>query len=95
MVVSRSSTCAGSARHLGGRDAPHVAWSDSPIANSCWMTVSWRSMRDALAILEQRHVAHAAWSRALSIATPAAVASATTSSSSTSLKTSADCLSVR
>ena len=80
---------------IGIRPAGRCPASDMPVANSRWITVSWRSR----AMRSRSSTRASSWSfvckRAFSIATPAAAARPTTSSSSTSVKTSADYLSVR
>ena len=83
-------------RHVGSvRTSRTVPCSDRPVANSRWMTVSCRSR----AMRSRSSTSASSWSRAcrraFSMATPAAAARPTTSSSSTSVKTSAVVLSVR
>ena len=74
IVPSRSST----ARSIRGRRGRllhdlAVLCSDRPMANSCWITVSWRSMAMRSRSSSTASSRTRVWSRAFSMAAPAAV----------------------
>ena len=84
------------ARGLGSSSRRIVAWSDRPTANSCWMTVSWRSIAMRSRSSSRRDVPHPGVEPGVvdRDARPP-TASATTSSSSMSVNASSERLSVR